>query len=184
METIEDRTIAGIIAGLGGNVMKMAIEHTARAAGLTRETGMKKAAGFFLSPTMVETPKGKFIGFIADTTVALMLGIFGSYVLFVTGRDYHGIKGLALGHMSWSAMYGIMARLGATSIKASDPDTYLISLLSHSVFGIGKTFLLTRIGDANLFQPPVLTQQSGWENLEKPMPRKIEKRHIVRGNLH
>lgn len=46
MEKISDRLIAATLAGLGANVVKMSIEQTAQALGLTKETGIKKAQAF------------------------------------------------------------------------------------------------------------------------------------------
>jgi len=153
MPKIKDRLFAGVIAGLGANMIKTSIEHTAQALGLTKETGVKKAAGFFLTPRKVGTPKGKVIGFLGDNTIAASLGIFTSYLFSFSGKDYPVLKGIVIGNFSWSAMYGIMSQFGATKVRSNDPNTYLISMLSHTIFGITQAYLLTKITDPGLFKP-------------------------------
>ncbi len=153
MQKLTDRFIGGVIAGLGANIAKMGIEHTAKALGLTKETGTSKAAGFFLTSRKINTSKGKVIGFIGDNTIALFLGVFASYLLTFTGRDKSLLKGLIIGNMSWNVFYGIISQFGATKVKTNDPNTHLISFISHSVFGITKAYLLTKIVDQGLYEP-------------------------------
>ncbi|UMZ72619.1 hypothetical protein [Natranaerofaba carboxydovora] len=153
MNKIKDRLIAGALSGIAANVVKIGIEHASKTFGYTEETGMDKAAGFFLSPSKVMTPKGKLIGFIGDTTIAGALGVFASYLMTITGKDYYALKGLTIGNMSWSTMYGVMASLGSTTTKSDEPNTYLTSLISHTAFGITKAYILVNIADSGIFKP-------------------------------
>ena len=160
IEKISDRLIAGVLAGLGANVVKMSIEQTAQALGLTKETGRKKAAGFFLSPRKTNTPKGKFIGCIGDNTVAAFLGVFASYLLTQTGKDYALLKGMVIGNFAWSTMYGIMTQLGVTKVKSNDPNTCITSMFYHTAFGITTVYLLTKIASPELFEPDFKVQET------------------------
>jgi hypothetical protein len=131
----------------------MAIEHAAYARGLSKETGTKKAAGFFISPGKYHTRQGKLIGFTADNTVAAFLGVLGSYLFSFSGKDNYILKGLATGNFSWSSMYGVMSRFGATKASSNDPNTTLTFMISHAAFGITKSYILTKITDPGLFKP-------------------------------
>jgi len=153
MQKIRDRLIAGAIAGVAANVVKMGIEHSSQFLGLTQETGMKKAAGFFLSPRKTMSPKGKIIGFIGDYSIAAFLGVFASYLMTFTGKDYYLLKGLTVGNFSWSFMNGVLAQLGGSKVKANDPNTYLTSFIAHTAFGLTKAYILVNIIDSGLFKP-------------------------------
>ncbi len=150
---IKDRLVVGVIAGLGANVIKIGIEQAALRMGLTKETGAKKAAGFFVSARKYNTPQGKVVGFLADNTIAGFLGVFAAYLFTFTGKDNYIFKGAAIGNMSWSSFYGIMTQMGATKTKSNDPNSFLASFVSHTAFGITKSVILTRIADPALFKP-------------------------------
>jgi hypothetical protein len=154
MKKLKDRYIAGVIAGMGANLVKMSVEHTLQFFGLNKETGIMKAAGFFLSPSKVKTPKGKLIGLIGDFTVSGCLGVFTSYLLTLTGKDYYLLKGLSMGNMSWSFMHGVLTQLGATKVKSNDPNSQISSMIAHTLFGVTSSYLLVKIADPELFFEP------------------------------
>lgn len=109
MQKIRDRFIAGVIAGLIANLPKQAIEWTAYSLGIAKEVGSEKAAGFFLPRSQVKTPMGRFIGIVSDHIVAAGLGLFDVYLMTFTGGDYPVLKGIACGHATWGAAYGVMS---------------------------------------------------------------------------
>jgi hypothetical protein len=150
---IKDRIVAGVIAGLGANIVKIAIEQTAQIMGLSKETGAKRAAGFFISPNKYNTPQGKVVGFLSDNTIAAFLGIFASYLFTFSGKDHYLLKGAVIGNMSWSAMYGILGQMGASKMKPNDPGTALTSFVAHSAFGVTKSYILNKIADPGLYKP-------------------------------
>ena len=168
--------MSGIAAGLAANFVKMAVEHTAYRLGFSKETGAKKAAGFFISPRKYHTLQGKLVGLSADFTIAAALGIVGSYLFTASGRDHYLLKGLAVGDLSWSAMYGVMSQFGATKVKANDPNTALTFMFSHTAFGLTKAFLLNKITNPGLYQPH-------FQSLGRPV-RPIEEKDETAFRLH
>ncbi len=150
---LKDRLIAGAIAGCAANVVKIGIEQIAQRMGYTKETGCKKAAGFFISNRKYNIPQGKVVGIIADNTIAGFLGVATSYLFTFTGKDNWFLKGAIIGNMSWSSMYGVLSQIGATKMKVNDPNTYLTSFVSHTAFGITNSYLLTKIIDPGLYKP-------------------------------
>ena len=144
MKKITDRFLLGIIAGLGGNLAKEAVERAAIPLLGFNETGAKKAAGIFLKKKDLTSPSGKILGVIADHMIAAGLGITCVYWLTLMGKDHYLIKGAALGAAEWTALYGVTSHLGATSIFPTTPKNGLVSFLSHLAFGAAKaTIALT-----------------------------------------
>ncbi|WVU11619.1 hypothetical protein V2B37_03850 [Natranaerobius thermophilus JW/NM-WN-LF] len=139
------------MAGVGANLLKTAIEHAAYKKGYTNQTGLQKAGGFFMSARHVNTPLGKLNGWIADNSVAAILGICKSYLFSLSGRDYPIVKGVALGDMSWAFAYGVLAKMGASSLQEEDPKTAFTVMISHMVFGAASAIILRSVANPNLF---------------------------------
>lgn len=70
MKKIKDRFLLGAIAGLGGNLVKIAVERAAIRLFGFNETGAKKAADIFLKKKDVPTLPGKALGLVADNMIA------------------------------------------------------------------------------------------------------------------
>lgn len=153
MHKIQDRFVAGMVAGLGANFVKQAIEWTLFLSGFSKEVGAHKAAGFFLSSQNVRTPLGTALGAVADNGIAGALGVVASYLLSFTGKDHALLKGLSIGNFTWNVAYGVAAQLGATSVKPDDPKTTLASWISHTAFGVTKAKLLLALSEPELFEP-------------------------------
>ncbi len=153
MRKIQDRIVAGVIAGLGANLVKQAIERSAVMTGISKRTAVPQAAGFFLPKRKVNKPLGDVLGVLADNSIAAGLGVFESYLFTFTGSDHPVIKGMAIGHLTWTASYGVLAKLGASSVKPKDPPTQLVSWLAHTAFGISKGLILRAITDPRVFRP-------------------------------
>jgi len=161
MKKITDRFLLGIIAGLGGNVAKCPLETAFVKWGDYKSTGKQKAAGIFLKKSDIDTPYGSAVGAIGDYLIAAGLGISCCYFLTFMGRDKYLLKGAALGAAEWTALYGVMSRLGATAIFPIKPKDALIAFLAHCVFGITKMAIVANLGDSRLFQPGNLTERIG-----------------------
>jgi len=157
MKKITDRFWLGVIGGLGGNLAKNTVEGVFARKGLLKTTGKQKAAGIFVGKSDINTPYGKILGTVADNMIAVGLGISCSYWLTLMGKDKWLIKGAGLGAAEWTALYGVMSKLGATSIYPVKPHEALIALLSHFAFGATKMAIIANLGDSRLFQPKNLT---------------------------
>ena len=73
---------------------------------------------------------GDVIGMLTDNALAAGIGVVGSYLFTVTGRDHPFIKGVTHGHLSWLVAYRILARMGANPIKSADPVTQGVTWFS------------------------------------------------------
>lgn len=154
MQKIKDRVTAGIVAGLMANLVKQAVEWTAYHFDISQEVGSEKAADFLLPKGKIKTPIGRAVGVAADSTIAAALGVFGVYVLTLTGKDHYILKGISIGNLTWSAIYGVLSRMGVSSSVYRDPKTTAVEWLAHAAFGITKESLIVRICDPSLFGKP------------------------------
>lgn len=153
MKKITDRFLLGVIAGLGGNIAKGAVERLCVKIFDFKETGPQKAAGIFLMKKDVNTVPGRIIGIIADNMIACGLGVSCVYWLSLMGKDYYLIKGAGLGAAEWTVMYGVLSKVGATSIYPTKPQDGLINFASHLAFGAIKVLIAVNLGDERLFTP-------------------------------
>ncbi|MEW5783501.1 MAG: hypothetical protein AB1767_00185 [Bacillota bacterium] len=158
MKKISDRFLLGLVAGLGGNLVKVTVERAAIPLLGFNETGAKKAGGIFLKKKDVSSSPGKVLGLIADNMIAAGLGITCIYWLTLMGKDNYLLKGATLGAAEWTALYGVTSQLGATNIFPTTPKNGLVSFLSHLAFGATKTAIAVNLGDSRLFQPQNLTK--------------------------
>lgn len=171
MQKINDRFIGGIISGILANLVKEAIEWSAYGLGITKEVGSEKAAGFFLPKNEVKTTLGRAIGITADNGIAAFFGLVDVYLMTYTGKDYALAKGMSIGNASWSAAYGILSRMGASTKVSMDAKTTIVSWLAHTAFGVAKSYIVLKICDPKLFGRPDLSEVGN-----------SEKEHVYEGN--
>lgn len=172
MEKIKDRFLLGIISGLGGNLAKVAVEQFFNKIGFSKTSGYTTAAGIFLKKSDISTPYGTALGIIGDNMIAAGLGISCAYWLTLMGKDHYFLKGAGLGAAEWSALYGVLSKMGATSIYPVKPKDGLVTYLSHLAFGAAKMTIAVNLGDERLFKPANLT-------LDIEEPQKV----LPKGNL-
>lgn len=153
MKKITDRFWVGVISGLGGNIAKMAVERFFNKIGFSQSNGYKTAAGIFLKKSDISTPYGKLVGYVADNMIAVGLGVTCSYWLTLMGKDKYILKGAGLGAAEWGSLYGVLSKLGATSIFPVKPQDALATFVSHAVFGATKITITAMLGDERLFKP-------------------------------
>lgn len=157
MKKITDRFWLGVIAGLGGNIAKMAVERCFNKTSFSKTNGFTIAAGIFLKKSDISTPYGKAVGYIADNMIAAGLGLTCVYWLTLMGRDKYLLKGAALGAAEWTALYGVFSRLGATAIFPVKPQDAFATFISHLAFGATKMVIASNLGDSRLFKPSNLS---------------------------
>lgn len=159
MKKITDRFLLGTFAGLGGNLAKMAVECAFLKRKYTESIGVKKAAGILVKKSDISTPQGRLAGIVADNLIAAMLGVTCVYWLTLMGRDKYILKGSLLGAAEWTALYGLLSRLGATEIYPLKPKEAVAGLFSHLAFGAVKMWIVANLGDERLFKPANLTRK-------------------------
>ncbi len=157
VKKIEDRIVLGIVSGIAGNLAKEAVAYFLIRHKLGNMDGPHMAAGIFLPKykLMKFSRKAKLIGFFSDNIVGGILGIGSVYLLSVTGKDYHRLKGIGIGHFAWTTLYGVLSRLGATSSFPKSEDNNINGIINHAVFGLVTHEVAMRLGAPELFEPKI-----------------------------
>ncbi|MDQ7093287.1 hypothetical protein REC12_06765 [Desulfosporosinus sp. PR] len=171
MRKINDRFWLGTISGLGGNLAKLMAEQLFNRIGFTKTNGYTTAAGIFLKKSKVASPYGRAVGILADNMIAVGLGVTCTYWLTLMGKDRFLIKGAGLGAAEWASLYGVVSKLGATTIYPVKPQDALATFVSHLLFGLTKTTIAVTLGDERLFKPKNLTLEINHPQSFKPKPR-------------
>lgn len=151
MKRIADRLLLGVLAGLGGNVVKLLIGRMAVRLGYAEIDGPQRATGMLVPSHKVADPLGKAVGWLADGVIGIMLGVGMVYVLSVSGKDQAVLKGTLAGQVMWTALYGVLATMGATKVKPVSPKTVLSEFIGHTAYGAVTAALVTNLGDEGLF---------------------------------
>jgi hypothetical protein len=161
MRKIKDRFVLGAIAGIGGNLAKLAISQVSFARGIAEITGPQRAAGMLVAGHRIMTPLGQTAGFLADGAIAGLLGVLFTYMMSITGKDYALLKGSLGGEVAWTALYGTLATMGATTVKGVSPPTVVTEFMGHTAYGLAAAGLIAMLGDPGLFNSKVPISASG-----------------------
>lgn len=151
MEKNKDRLLLGMIAGLGGNMVKVGLMQIAKAMKLAEFDGAETAAGIMLPAHKLAEPRGRLVGHIGDSIIAAFLGTATTYILSVTGKDKAILKGTAAGIFMWTALYGALGGVGISKVRPASPKTVISQFIAHGAFGAAAAILVTRLGDPGLF---------------------------------
>jgi hypothetical protein len=152
---IKDRLLLGVIAGLGANIPKIIIGKTGLRLKTADLHGPQIAAGIFLPGHNLAQTTGKIVGYMADATIAGILGVVTVYGLSFTGKDHYLLKGAATGQALWQGGYGLLSSFGVTQVYTQRPKTVLNEFVSHTVYGIAAAAIAANLGDESLFSGKV-----------------------------
>ena len=86
MTKMQDRVLLGVLAGLGGGLVKNAVSELLIRRNLAEYGGPARAAGMLVPAHKITTPRGRIVGWLADTTISGMLGVASVYALSFTGK--------------------------------------------------------------------------------------------------
>lgn len=148
---IKDRIILGVIAGITGTTVKTVVVGTAKRLNLAEFNGAETAAGILLPAFKVNTPGGRIIGHIANYVVGGSIGVGLTYLLSLSGKDKAAAKGAFTGLFTWTALYGLSAQLGASSMRPALPKTLISNMIGHVVHGVVSSTIIAGVGDPGLF---------------------------------
>ena len=154
---IEDPLILGLVAGTIGNLAKMSGNLLIRFLLRKSETTYPEiAGGLFMSKKQRDRLVGRVVGGIADISLGGILGVPIVYLLRYTGKDKAAIKGLAVGHFAWMAIYGAFGRGSGKKqgVFPLDAATNLSAFINHSWYGLITAVAASKLGDPTLFPEP------------------------------
>ncbi|HBX23184.1 MAG TPA: hypothetical protein DEF34_06085 [Desulfotomaculum sp.] len=149
---IKDRFLLGIVSGLTGNAVKIALGSLAMKYNLSEFDGPVRASSMLLPAHKITGKRGKVVGYLADNIIAATLGIVSVYALSITGKDRATLKGALAGGMMWTALYGVFGTMGATRIRAALPKTALTEFFVQTVYGAVTATVASKLGASGLFE--------------------------------
>ena len=180
MVKIRDRVLLGVISGLGGGLVKNAVSELLISRNLAEYGGPARAAGMLVPAHKITTPRGRIVGWLADTTISGMLGVASS--LYPLGKAPSR-------HPNWWSdcldIYGALSRMGVTQVQDPEPKTVLSEFLAHAVYGAVSAAIATTLGDEGLFNgqipwsPIGLRQQLGHGSTSASRQVQIQRRYMT-----
>lgn len=152
MNKINDRILLGVIAGLGGNLVKTAIDEMSLKAKFSQRSFRSTAAGVWVARKKdADSVYGQLLGGILDFGMATLGGVGTVYMLSKTGRDSLVVKGLASGITFGATITALLSTLPTNRVKPKDAVSNLSYVASHAAFGLVATAVAAQLGAPSLF---------------------------------
>ncbi len=152
MFKIKDRVVLGVVAGLAGNVLKMAVDEISIKKKISQRSFRETAAGVWVSKKSEATNiKGQILGGLLDFGMGILGGISTVHFLSKTGRDHVIIKGITSGITMGSLITFVMGTLPQNQVRPKDAASNLSYMLSHAVYGLVTTTVTAKLGHPSLF---------------------------------
>ncbi len=127
----------------------------------------------------ITTPRGRLVGWIADSTISAMLGVASVYILSLTGKEKAPLKGaLICGATAWTALYGILGTMGATEVQHPQPKTVLSEFVVHTVYGAVVATMVAYLGDEDLYNGKLPWSPIGAKAQPEETPSNVGVRRI------
>ncbi|MFZ5641902.1 MAG: hypothetical protein ACOY4Q_14590 [Bacillota bacterium] len=152
MFKIKDRIVLGVIAGLAGNVIKMAIDEVSTKKKISQRSFRETAAGVWVSKrSEAISTKGQILGGLLDFGMGILGGISSVYLLSKTGRDHIVTKGVTSGIAMGSFITFVMGTLPQNQVRPKDAASNLSYMVSHAAYGLVTTVVAAKLGHQSLF---------------------------------
>ena len=141
---LKDTIAFGVLAGIIANIPKTILAWAFHFAGVLRYTFAHIAAGYFVGAEMLDNPIALATGFVADYTLAAVLGIILYLIIQKTGTDYAILKGIVLGSFMYLIFYGALMALDITRASLLTPLPNLLLFFPHVIFGASAGWIIKR----------------------------------------
>ncbi len=152
MFKIKDRVALGVIAGLAGNAVKMAIDEVSTKKKISQRSFRETAAGVWVSKkSEAQNIKGQLLGGLLDFGMGILGGISMVYMLSKTGRDHITVKGITSGIAMGSFITFVMGTLPQNQLRPTDAASNLSYMLSHAAYGLVTTAVAANLGHPSLY---------------------------------
>ncbi len=149
---VKDRYVLGIIAGLTGNTVKMAMDEIALRLKLSQRSFRSTAAGVWVDKKkQADSPLGQVLGGLLDFGLASIGGIATVHILTKTGRDHLLIKGLTSGIAIGSVTTSLLSALPTNKVSPKDAASNLSYMLSHVAYGLVTTGMAAYLGHPSIY---------------------------------
>lgn len=154
---IKDRFVLGLISGMAGNAVKMAIDEISLRKKISKRSFRSTAAGVMVGKKKhADSATGQVLGGIFDFGFAALGGVATVYFLSKTGRDHLIIKGTASGLIIGSFITSVLSGFPGSKVVPKDASSNLSYMLSHVVYGLVTASVASALGHPALFDVPPL----------------------------
>ncbi|GAB6098790.1 hypothetical protein JCM16358_06690 [Halanaerocella petrolearia] len=147
---IKDKIFLGTVAGIGANLIKNILGYLMYLLNISQHLTWQLAASTYFPKTEVNGLPALIIGAFNDFSIAIILGVVTTYILYYTGTDHYLIKGLITVTLAWLLIHGAGLKLGIANIKSTHPSTNLVHLVEHLVLGLFTAWLAIRYGEETI----------------------------------
>jgi hypothetical protein len=144
---MRDTITIGTIAGLVATMVMSLFNFLIRLLGFEFINTWETAANIFLIPSLIHTPIGYFIGWVAQFILGSIFGLVVAFTLRVTGKDFYLLKGIGVGALVWMVSIGFFMRLLHIKIGGrSDLFTNLLAVVQFNIMGIITSTIVNKYG--------------------------------------
>ncbi len=154
MFKIGDKLLLGAVSGLIGNIPKVLICDYFARKGWVEISCPERSAKLLVRPKEVNTPKGKLVGYITDSIMSSLLGIFFTYGLSISGKKNAVLKGAYAGLPSYiflSALTAFVGKFEGDKETRLSPGTVLNKFMFASIHGAVTCYVASKLGKPELF---------------------------------
>jgi len=152
---IKDRFVLGVISGLTGNVVKMAVDEISLRQKISQRSFRTTAAGVWVSKKKeASSPLGQVLGGIFDFGFASLGGVATVYFLSKTGRDHILVKGATSGVVLGSFLSALLNVIPNNRVPPKDAASNLSYMLSHLLYGLTTTSVAAYLGHPSIYDTP------------------------------
>ena len=138
---MEDRMVVGGIAGLVGAVVQNTYSYLIRGLNLAEYT-YSDFATTVITNRVYDDPLGIVAGYLAYSSVGVILGILFAYLIATTSNDYLYIKGLFYGFVLWFLLTGFGTIFGLETFLNMSPLSAVSILVGGLLFGVVTAFII------------------------------------------
>ncbi len=140
----QDGAVIGAAAGILGAVAKGIIFWFFYLTGIIDYTIEHIFISFILPLKYLHDPLALLVSFIADYTMAVLLGLLLLKIIRSSGTDYVILKGTIFGLGVYVMLFSSFTSLEITKISIDTPIHHLLGIITHVAFGIIASLYIRR----------------------------------------
>ncbi|GAW94096.1 hypothetical protein [Calderihabitans maritimus] len=136
MRVMRDTAIITLIAGTAGGIAKSLVVQLMLLLGVSKISIINLAASLLFPYDQVFTWQGRIVGLLAHFSCSVLFAIALMVIFYLTGTDYHSVKGMAFGMGAWFINLCFIAKFtDCLPVARTDFPTLMVFLLGHLVYG-------------------------------------------------
>jgi len=127
------------------------------------------SGSMMMHPLRTHLRRNFMLGQIFHMITGSVLGIPMVYIMKLTGKDNHLLKGATTGLVFWGILNNLGQRMDLFSAKARMAKTHFTSLWNNIIYGITAAQTIVSLGDPSLFPSNQTTQPNAQKEVKRYM---------------